>query len=128
FQNCSLFLILGMLLFLIRPAILGEVNGTLKTAVVPNEYKDLKDFLINDATFSRVLWVPTLSRFTFYSDTHPAISGRDFIQTSDPFGVIKYLQEPSTESLLQDASVRYIIVPDDTGHEIFIKDRMYDPT
>lgn len=127
FHNIFLILVIGYLLFLIRPAIVGEVGGTLKTVIVPQEYIKLKNFLIQDKNFSRVLWVPSLQRFTFYSDIHPAISGKDFFDTYEQYGVIAALQKNNTEELLQESGVKYVIIPDDTQKEIFLRDRRYDP-
>src|SRR3989344_6892132 len=42
--------------------------------VVPDEYIKLKDELIQDAQFSRVIWIPTVSRYGYSSSTHPAVS------------------------------------------------------
>ena len=127
FQNIFLILVIGYLLFLIRPAILGNLGGTLKSVEVPNEYTELKSFLLSKNDFFRVLWVPTLQRFTFYSDMHPAISGSHLFNTSEPYGIIAALQKKDIKEQLQRSGVKYVIVPDDTQKEIFIKDRKYDP-
>lgn len=127
-QNIFLIFIISYLLFLIHPAILGELGGTLKTIEVPREYIDYKTFILKDNNFSRVLWIPTLQRFTFYSNTHPAISGRDFFDDYKQYGIISHLQKEFTKELLRQSSVKYLVVPDDTQQEIFIKDRKYDET
>ena len=124
--NLFLILTISYLLFLIRPAILGNLGGTLKSVEVPNEYTELKSFLLSKNDFFRVLWVPTLQRFTFYSDMHPAISGSHLFNTSEPYGIIAALQKKDIKEQLQRAGVKYVIVPDDTQKEIFIKDRKYD--
>jgi len=126
FQNIFLILVIGYSLFLLRPAIVGEVGGTLKAVIVPQEYVELKNFLVSKNEFFRILWVPTLQRFTFYSDMHPAISGSHLFNTSEPYGVIAALQKKDIKEQLQRAGVKYVIVPDDTQKEIFIKDRKYD--
>ena len=124
----SAFLILTTLylLLLIRPAIFGQLSGTFKPVVVPKEYGEFKNFLLRDTTFSRVLWVPTMQRFSFYSDTHPAIPGRDFFNTYDQLGVANALKKRGVEESLKQSSVKYVVVPNDTQKEIFIKDREYD--
>src|SRR5258708_325339 len=91
FHNLFVIFITLFLFFLIRQAILGKVGGTLKPITVPKEYIDYKNFLIHDNNFFRVLWVPTMHRFTFYSDTHPAIPGKDFFNTYTQYGVITSL-------------------------------------
>ena len=114
------------MLFLIRPAIFGQLGGVFKSVTVPKEYFDLKNFLIADSNFSRVLWVPAMQRFSFYSDNHPAIPGKDFFEVYDQYGVVKSLQKKGAKELLENSAVKYVVVPDDSEKEIFIKDRKYD--
>lgn len=116
------------LLFLLKPTITGEVKGNLQTTTVPKEYVDFKNFLISQDDFSRVLWIPTLQRFTFYSNEHPAIPARNFFNAYDEHGVVNKLQKSNVQRRLQEGSVKYVVVPSDTQKEIFIKDRKYDET
>lgn len=118
--------ILCLLTVLISPAILGQVGGALRTTIVPKEYIDYKNFLLRNSNFSRSLWVPALQRFTFYSDTHPAIAGKDYFNTFDEYGVVVALHKGNAKTLLEQGGVQYVVVPDDTQKEIFIKDRKYD--
>lgn len=125
-QNIFLVCTLCLLVILISPALIGQVGGTLKPATVPKEYIDSKNFLIGNKNFSRVLWVPTMQRFTYYSDTHPAIAGKDYFNTFDEYGVVVALHKGNAKTLLEQGGVQYVVVPDDTQKEIFIKDRKYD--
>lgn len=124
----NLFLILTCfyLLFLIRPAVLGQLSGTFKTTRAPGEYVKLKDFLYNQPQFFRTLWVPVTQRFSFSSDNHPAISGQGILEVTDTPKVGMQLFKPNSEQLIQEAGVKYIIVPYDSEAEIFLKDRKYD--
>ncbi|CAN5194684.1 hypothetical protein BH11PAT1_BH11PAT1_0090 [soil metagenome] len=115
-----------LLVFLLYPAISGQVKGTLKTVEVPHEYIAFKNYLLHDTKFSRVLWIPSMQRFSFYSDVHPGISGKDYFGTYTKYGVISALQKKEMESQLHEASVRYVILPSDTQKEMFIDDRKYD--
>lgn len=120
------FLAVGYLLFLIRPAILGQLSGTFQPHQVPQEYVQLEQFLNKQQQFSRILWVPVSQRFGFYSYQHPAVSAEDFFHVASVSGVIDFLQKSSTESLLQQAAVQYVVVPYDSEKEIFIQDRKYN--
>jgi hypothetical protein len=103
--------------------LLGQLGGTFKTTTVPSEYVKLEQFLSSDNSFSRTLWVPVTQRFSFYSPNHPEISAQDLFSIYDN----KLIQKLSlSEKLLQDASVRYVIVPYDSQGEIFLSDRKYD--
>lgn len=131
------------LLFLIRPAILGQLGGTFKTSSVPNDYVKLEKFLSSQNSFSRTFWVPTTQRFGYYSSTHPEISGEDFYGVASVSGVLDELTNnrlpreqsslamtngggSSIEKMLQEAGGKYVIVPYDSEGEIFLKDRKYD--
>lgn len=125
--NAFLIFAIVYLLFLIHPAIFGKLGGTLKPVTVPQEYIEFKNFLVQDKNFFRVLWIPTTHRFTFYSDTHPAIGAKDFFGTYERYGALSALQEPNAEVLLRNSAVKYIVLPNDTQKEIFFHGRDYRP-
>ncbi len=114
------------LLFLIRPAFLGQLGGTFKPHSVPPEYVRFERFLDAQSQFSRTLWVPTAQRFGFYSYQHPAISADDFFHIASLSEATLELRQQTTENILQNAGVKYVIVPYDSEGEIFLKDRRYD--
>ena len=66
-------------LFLIRPAWLGQLGGTFKGREVPQEYAELKNFLVSQPEFFRTFWLPQKQRFGFYSNNHPALSANNFV-------------------------------------------------
>ncbi len=121
-----LFSTIALLLFLIKPAILGEINGTFKKIEMPTEYKSLEKYLDKKDYFSRTIWFPRLQRFGFYSNQHPAISAQDFFQTSDLSKLLAKLREERTQSIFFDLGIEHIIIPNDSHGEIFIKDRKYN--
>jgi hypothetical protein len=125
-QNCFLFLVFCALLFLIRPALLGRLTGTFRPTTVPTEYQNLEQFLSSQDQFSRALWVPTTQRFGYTSSLHPAIPARDYFNAYDNKKLLGILAQKDTQTFLQEAGVKYIIVPDDSEKEIFLKDRKYD--
>ncbi len=124
FQNLFLLFIVFCLLYLIRPALFGQLSGTFKTTEIPKEYIKLEKFIAKDSNFYRTLWVPTLQRFGFYSNLHPAIPAQDFFKSVNSTQILNALK--TSELLLQEAAVKYVIVPYDSQGEIFLKDRKYN--
>ena len=124
--NLFLILISLFLILLIRPAVLGQLSGTFKPTTIPSEYIKLEKFLSSQNNFSRNLWVPALQRFGFYSNTHPAISAQAFIKETNYSQILKKLRMSETEKILQESSVKYVIIPYDSEGEIFLEDRKYD--
>ena len=125
-QNIFLLLVLGYLLFLIRPALLGKLTGTFQTHHLPKEYARLASYLETQSTFSRTLWVPAIQRYGFYSSQHPEVSAYDFFHVTAISEVFGHLDNKATLPLLQESAVKYIIVPYDPEGEIFLTDRKYD--
>lgn len=111
-------------LFLIRPVFLNQLNGTFKKHEIPKEYIDLKDFLYNNSSFSRTLWIPTQQRFNYYSYEHPAIAANSLFPAKNYIETLNKLAK--SKDLLSNLSIRYIIIPYDSFGEIFVKDRKYD--
>lgn len=112
-------------LFLIRPAVLGQVGGTFRARNIPQEYVDLKDFLYSQPKFFKTLWFPEKQRFGFTSSLHPAISSSDFFKPASSNDFMKDLEEKSIHEKMKIASILYIIVPFDSEKEIFLEDRKY---
>ncbi len=124
-QNIFLILIGIYFLTLLKPALLGQLNGTFKSAQVPFEYIQLKNLLEKDKNFSRVLWVPQASRYGYYSGDHPAVLAQDYLKIYDSEKIIKELKQNKSKDVFSRAGVKYIIVPYDNLGEIFLEDRKY---
>lgn len=125
-QNLFLLLFISYLLFLIRPALLGQVGGLLKTTSVPSDYLRLEKFLADKPNYFRTLWVPSKQKFGYYSNNHPEISAQTLFNNSSINTLSKKLSEQTAEIFLEEISVKYVIVPYDSEKEIFLKDRKYD--
>jgi len=126
FPTLFIFLVVVYLLFLIRPAWLGQLGGTFKPKKVPEEYVELKDFLYGQKEFFRTLWIPKRERFSFSSDIHPAIEASQLFKTSSQSAIINFLKKSETKILLKELSVKYVIIPYDSLGELFLKDGKYD--
>ncbi len=125
-QNIFLLFVFCYLLFLIRPVFLGQLGGTFRQTEIPQEYTDLNNFLNDHSEFYRTLWIPTVQKYGLHSSQHPAIYGQEFFRTSNAQEVVKKLYDPKTKIFLQNAGVKYIILPFDSESEIFVTDRKYD--
>lgn len=117
-------LVLGYMLFLIRPALFGQLTGTLKPTQIPAEYARLEEFLSNQKSYFRTFWMPQTELFGYYSVAHPAVSAKDFFNDPNLSGIENKIAD--SRSLLENSSIKYVIVPYDSQGEIFLKDRKYD--
>ena len=87
-----LFFVTCYLLFLVKPALLGQLGGTFKAKNVPEEYLVFKDFIHGQKKSFQVLWVPRWQRFGFSSNRHRAVSAANYIEDNkclEPFCSLK---------------------------------------
>ena len=125
-QNLFLTLAIVYLVLIIKPAVQGQLGGMFKNTLVPQDYIKLEKFLIAQSKYSRTLWFPSKQKFGYYSNNHPEISAQVLFNDTNYQSLIKKLSEGETEKLLEDVSIKYVIVPNDFEKEIFINDRKYD--
>lgn len=104
------------LLFLISPIV-----KQIKVQKVPQDYVLLANFLNNQKSFFRTLWIPKWQRFGYFSNNHPTIGREELYQGDAKMQVSKL-----NEQALRDLSIKYVIVPYDSESEIFLKDRKYN--
>src|SRR3989344_5510960 len=112
-------------LFLVRDVLSNQLTGTFATHTVPKEYLDLNLFLEKSPSFSRSLWIPQIQRFGNFSYQKPAISGSDFLNSFSLQKQISILKNPIIQKRIEEAGIRYIIIPYDSEKEIFLRDRKY---
>lgn len=128
FQNYIFFILfLGYWLFLIKPAVFGQLGGTFKPQAVPKEYILLKEFLKNQPEYFTVFWIPQVQRFGFYSENHPVVNSWELFRASSLAATINGFKRKDAEETLSKAKVKYVVVPYDSRQEIFIDDRKYQP-
>ncbi len=125
-QNLFLILITLYLLFLIRPAILGQLGGTFKKLSVPSDYVKFGQLVSSQSDFSRTLVVPWRNRFVFESENHPILDASTVFNTTDINQIEKILRAPGTIGILEKLAVKYVVIPDDFTKEIFLSNRTYD--
>jgi lysophospholipase L1-like esterase len=115
-------------LVLIRQFAVGTLTGTFEKLRVPRVYDAYASLVHSRKEFGRTLVVPWRNRYMFQSENHPAIDARDVFKTTDVSGITKALTYDTLQNLLKDWDVQYVVVPDDVTHEVFLKDRIYDPS
>lgn len=122
--NLFLLFVIVYFLVLIRPALFGELTGTYRYTVNPSEYEKLRVYLQNDTAYGRALWIPSFSRFSDHQLNHPVNYGVDTITALVDSSAAAKIE--SSKKLIQDGSIRYVIVPFDPLGELFVSDRKYD--
>ena len=125
-QNLFVFLVICYLLFLIRPALFGQLNGMFRITSEPNDYMQLETFISEQPAYFRTLWYPSKQRFSYYSEIHPEMSAQALLNIYNDKKLFAAISEKSTEKLLQEASVKYIIIPDDSENDIFLTNYKYN--
>lgn len=68
------FLIAFIFLWNAKPLITGEVGRLFTPVNPPSDYRILKDFLNKDHQFSKTLWFPAYSKWSFFDNDHPRYS------------------------------------------------------
>lgn len=111
--------------FSIRQAVFQDLSGTFRNNTLPKEYIKLEKTLREDKDFSRVLWIPQVQRFGYYSQTHPAIPANEYLKTYTFTDLPVKIKSGSTEQLLNETGVKYVIVAYDSMGEIYLDDRKY---
>lgn len=109
-----------------KPIASGDIGTMFVERHVPDEYLRLKNYVLGDDEYSRVLWVPTDSPWEVNNDTHPTLSlasvvtddwGSLFFNSPDSskYGVMDRinvsLTQPNFQRMLSNSSIRYIVVP-----------------
>jgi len=108
-----------------RQGVAKLASGIVTPVRIPPDYVKLTSFLSNQHEFFRTLWIPQWQRFGYFSDLHPAIGRYEILTEASVGGQLRELHMLPQE-LLPRLSVKYIVIPDDSQHEIFMTDRRYD--
>ncbi|MDO8621210.1 MAG: hypothetical protein Q7R31_02925 [Candidatus Levybacteria bacterium] len=116
-SNVLLVVSISYVLVLASPVLVRQFNRIATPHMIPNDYVELKNFLGIQPQFFRTLWIPSMQRFGFFSNNHPAISGINNFNANAP---------KDFDTFLSEAAVQYVIVPYDSEKELFLKDRKYD--
>ena len=76
----TLGLIYSYFLFLVFPAILGNLNGVLKAREIPNDFNIIYEKIRDEEGSFRSLWFPERSPFSFQTESRPALDARNLVE------------------------------------------------
>jgi hypothetical protein len=129
FQNRYDWLFVVVVAVFITPILSGVLSGLPGVFVhrpYPEEYSAVRRLLEQDTEFSRVLWYPQITPFAYISSNHPGISASEYTKEYQYKKLDSYIHDKSTEKILFEDSVTYIILPSDVDRTMYITDRKYD--
>jgi hypothetical protein len=104
----------------------GKIDTLFKARSVPEDYSKIEKFISEQNQFFRVLWTPSASRWSYYSNKHPKNGLVDILSPVwqqfsnynpqiDKYPIeeqaIDLLKQPYSERLLDLAQMKYLIVP-----------------
>ncbi len=76
------FLFIGIAFINVKPLYTGEMKRMFVPREIPKDYLVFKDFLFNQESFFRTVWVPVVSRWGFFSNSFPRVSFVDMLNSS----------------------------------------------
>lgn len=96
---------------------------------LPEDYVRLKDLMVEQSPGYRTLWVPSRSRFAYFTNQVIGIDALGIFGTD--INKLGMMIEKGAFGLklidfLAQSGIKYVIVPDDSEQEIFLTDRKYD--
>jgi len=106
----------------------GQVTGNFTPLRLTSDYILFKNMLVADTTPYRTLWIPKTDKFVFSSDTHPALTADTLWKNASTGALLRIIEQPEFIKTIENAGVRYIIVPQDPEKRIFLSDYTFDET
>jgi hypothetical protein len=111
-------LVVCLFVYNTKPMITGEIKTMFLPRVIPNDYLILREHILREVDFSRILWIPTISNWSVFTNNHPKVSAvgdldyyYNFSQDSLKKQLIAIFELNSTNYLLDNSSIKYIVVP-----------------
>lgn len=100
------------------PLLNGKAGGTLVARPIPEEVSRLHAFLDRDPAFGRVLWLPGVGRWRYFTAKHPEVSASSAARalgidiSEDPRRACQTLAStPKFGEELAALGIKYIVVP-----------------
>jgi len=119
-------LFIGFWLFSIRAVFTGQAAGNFRPLELTHEYVELKDLLVSDKAPFRTLWMPSADKFVYSSDIHPLLTSDSLWKNASISALASFIENAEFLDTVQNAGVRYIIIPQDLEKRIFLSDYKYD--
>lgn len=127
FKYILTFFVALLFLWNIKPILTGEISGIYISRHIPNDYLIIKNFILKDKNYYRTLWIPSSSTWSIYTSSHPIISIASALSEynywinyinrlpinkySEGQLMIKNLNLPLSNNLLDISSIKYVFVP-----------------
>nr|MBI5455848.1 hypothetical protein [Candidatus Levybacteria bacterium] len=113
--NIFLFIFISLIFLPIaKPVVNRTLADSFRSTIVPEDYFVLKNYLLSQKDFYRVMYLPNRQRFEFLSSNHPSLSYYDLSE----------IQRTINPEILKLFSVKYIILPYDSTNDVY---RHYAP-
>jgi len=120
------FIFIAFWAYSIRALFTGFVPGNFRPRTIPSEYVRLKDVMVGDHEFSRILWLPQNEKFAYANSLHPLLTASDIFKESSPSSLVREFRTGGIEEMLEKYQIRYVIVPIDVEKKIFLQSYEYD--
>lgn len=123
-------ILISIFLFLIinaKPLVTGEIGSIFVPRYIPSEYLVLKNFLLSEPEYFKTMWIPTTSRWGFFSDLHPSLNfvelinndwdyiAQDYVRNhtrlTDQDVLLDTINKFQFANLLNISSVKYVVIP-----------------
>lgn len=122
----------------IKPLVTGEIRTLFVARNIPEDYKIVASKVESQPEYFRIMWVPTILRWSVYDNKHPRLGlvdvmSPDWAELSNfnddwPLYPIKnqtinFLDQPFSAQLFDIASVKYVVVASEDNqddHDMFI--------
>lgn len=108
------------LLFLVHPAILGNLNGVLAGRAFPQDFGTIHQKLAQEEGLFRTLWFPERHPFNFHTEGKPALDGKDLVNerlfasmNAGTFDRFNFLHKNQSIEWLELLGVRYLMFSGD---------------
>jgi len=109
----------------LRPLIMGSFGGMFAKREIPKDYLILSEYFFQKKDFFRTFWIPSNSRWGFYSNQKPAISNVGIIETEwknflemqnanekiIQNRIMNVFKLQLADNLFDNSSIKYVIVP-----------------
>lgn len=118
-------IVLSVSLYNAKPIITGEIGTMFTPKLIPADYLKLKDFISKQSGFFRTFWVPTNSRWGFFTNRTPIISNvatvgsswNNLLRIHDPDEkliqntISDVFRSSFSNNLIDLSSIKFVIVP-----------------
>lgn len=126
-------LVFGYLIFLIYPALLGELNGVLSSRKFPSDLVIIYDKLKKDPGLFRTVWFPERHPLGFHTEEKPALDAKKLIDKR-PFAalnvgtydVFNFMHDSQFLDWFNLLGIKYLVFPGDPRNQQLSIDEQKD--